>query len=116
MAILFFLHLSCKIDSSIRILAGNNLIRRTFKNKIAALVSALRAKIDDIIRRLDDIEIVLNDNDGVAIVNQTIENTDELFNIIRMKTGRRLIKSIESLSIARSFQFISEFDTLRFTA
>ena len=32
----------------------------------AALVAALRAEVDDVVRRLDDIEIVFDDDDRIA--------------------------------------------------
>ena len=40
----------------------------------AALVATLRAEVDDVVSRLDDVEVVLDDDDGVAACDEALQD------------------------------------------
>src|SRR5689334_21935097 len=48
----------------------DDVFRRALGDHFAAAVAALRAEIDDPVGRLDDLEIVLDDYDRIALVDQ----------------------------------------------
>ncbi len=49
---------------------GRDLLRRSYGNNITAAVAALRAKVNDIIRRFDDIKIMFYNQNGITIFSQ----------------------------------------------
>ena len=63
-----------------KVLAGNavrhcdDLFGRPARDDLAASDPASGAKVEHIIRRLDDIEIVLDDDDTIALVDQPVEH------------------------------------------
>ena len=50
----------------------------------AAPSSSLRAKIDNPIRGADDIEIVFDHDDGIALICETLQYLEKLVNIVKM--------------------------------
>ena len=56
-----------------RLFALRDLLRRAFGDDGAAAVTAFRPQIDDPIRGFDHVEIVLDDDDGVALVHQSLQ-------------------------------------------
>ena len=52
--------------------AGGDLLRRAAGDELAAAGAALRAEVDDMVRDLDDVEIVLDDEHRVARVHQPL--------------------------------------------
>ena len=76
------------ILSGIRTLALCNLLRRAADDQSAAAIAALRAKVEDIVSGLDNVQIMLDDNDRVACVHQLLQNIHKPVDICDMQTGR----------------------------
>ena len=47
---------------------------------------------------LDDVEVVLDHDDGVAGIDQPVENTEQLRHVVEVQTGRRLVQDVERLA------------------
>ena len=77
-----------------------------------AAVASLGSHVDDIVRGLDDIEIVLNDNGGVAALDEFAQDLCQLGDIVEMETGGGLIQDIDGLSGALSGEFRRQLDAL----
>src|ERR1700679_1691720 len=45
---------------------GRDLLRRTGRDDLAATVTTTRTQVDDVVRGLEDVEVVLDDDHGVA--------------------------------------------------
>ena len=82
----------------IRLRDLSHLLRRSPGNHHAAAVSAFRPHINNIIRSLYHIQIVLYNNHGVAAVCETVQNLNQLVHVRKMQPGRRLIQNIDRLS------------------
>ncbi len=54
----------------IRSWAAAELLGGAFRHQLAALLAALRSQVDDPIRHLDDIQVVLDDDHRVAGIHQ----------------------------------------------
>ena len=91
-------------------------LRRTGGDDGAAAVSAFGAHIDDIVRRLDHIEIVLDDDDRVPAFGQPAKDLGQLMDICKVQAGSRLIQDIDGLSRAVTAQLGRQLDALRFAA
>ena len=64
--------------TGVRALAGCNLLRSARSNNGATTVSALGTKVNDIVRGLDKVEIVFNNNNGITTVGKSLKNADKL--------------------------------------
>ena len=71
-----------------------DLLRRPTRNNPAALFSAARAHVDDVVGIFNHIQVVFDDKDGGSVFNQRLEYTEENLDIRRVKTDRRLIDKI----------------------
>ena len=63
-----------------------------------AAVAAVGSEVDDVVGNFDDVEIMLDDDDGVALLDETVENGDELGNVVGVKSGRRLVEDIDGFA------------------
>jgi hypothetical protein len=82
-----------------------NLFGGADSDHCAASVASLRAHIDDIVRGLDDIEVVLDDNGSVASLYQFTQDPGQFGNIVEVEAGSGLIKDVNSLSGTFSGEF-----------
>ena len=85
-------------------------------NDSPAAVASLRSHVDDIVRGLDDIEIVFNDHGGVAALDEFAQDLCQLGNIVEMETGGGLIQDIDGLSGTLSGKFRRQLDALGLAA
>ena len=75
---------------------GCDLLRRTRCHDLAAPRAALGAEIDHPVGRLYDVEIVFNDDDGIAMVAQPMKHSQELVDVVEVKPGRGLVQNLQS--------------------
>ena len=61
-----------------------DLLRRAFDDDSAARAAGFGAEIDQPIGGLDDVHVVLDDDDGVAKIDEAIEHVEQLANIVEM--------------------------------
>src|SRR5262245_3139620 len=59
-------------------LGGRDLLGRALCDHATAGFAPLRAEIDDPIRTLDHVEIVLDDHDRIALIDEAIEDVEKL--------------------------------------
>ena len=71
-----------------------DLLRRALADYAPACVSALRSEVDDVVSLLDDIEIVLDYDDRIALIYQAIEHVKQFIDIRKMKSRGRLIEYV----------------------
>ena len=62
------------------------------RDDLAASFSALRAKIDEMISLGEHIQMVLDDHDGVAGINEAVQEIDETADVGQVKTNGRLLE------------------------
>ncbi len=82
----------------------------------AACVAAFRPQIDDMIRTFDDVQIVLDDDDGIALFTQPRDDIHQLFHVVRMQAGGGLIQNKERLSRLPAGEIGRQLDALGFAA
>src|SRR5690606_16584320 len=63
-----------QITASVRLRHAGHGFWCTACDDFAATVATLRAKVDDPVRCLDDVEIVFDDHDGIALVAQLVQH------------------------------------------
>ena len=60
------------------------LLRRPGPDNLAAAFAALGADIDDPVRGLDHVQIVLDHHDGIALIDQAVQHLQQLAHILEM--------------------------------
>ena len=65
----------------VRGLLLTDLLRRALGDELAAGITAIGTKIDDPIRDLDDVRVMLDDEHRIVLVYKTLKHFDELMDI-----------------------------------
>ena len=58
----------------------------------------LRTEVDEVIRDLEDVQVVLDDEHGVALIHQTLEHINQHLNVLKMQSRGGFIQHIEGLA------------------
>ena len=95
---------------------GRHLLRGAGDNDGAAAVAPLRAKVDEVVGALDDVQIVLNDHHGVPRVHQPLEDLQQLAHVIGVQAGGRLVQNIDGLTGGLLGKLRSQFHPLGLAA
>ena len=64
------------------------------------------------VRLVNDIKVVLNHNDGVALVNEAVKSVHKYPNVVKMKPGGGLVEKVKGLAGAALAQFSSQLNSL----
>ena len=62
---------------------------------LAAVLARERPDVDDPVRGADRVLVVLDDDEGIAEVPQTLERIEELAVIALVETDRRLVEDVQ---------------------
>ena len=76
-------------------LLAHDVFRRAGRDDFAAAVAAFGAKVDDPVGGLDDFEIVLDDDDGVAGLDELVQHVEQFCHVVEMQAGGRLVKNVK---------------------
>ena len=66
---------------------GGHLCRGAGDHDFTAADTALRTEVDDPVGGLDDVEVVLDDDDGVAVITQPVQYRQQLRDIVEVQAG-----------------------------
>ncbi len=79
------------------------------------MFAGLRSEIDDVIAFLDDLGIVLDDDDGILIGAQAMQDLDQTAAVARMQADGRLVEHVERIDQRRADRG-GEIDALQLAA
>ena len=68
----------------------------------AAAVAAFGAEVDDPVGRLDDVEVVLDDQHRVAGVDEVVQHLQQQLDVGEVQAGRRLVEQVQRAAGATS--------------
>ena len=105
-----------KYRARMRFRALDQIIRSPFKHDPAAGISPFRAEIDDPIGRLDHIQVVLDDHQGISGTDELVECGEQFADIVEMQPGGRFIKNIQRVFGARAGNKGGQLDSLGFAS
>src|SRR6266404_6590494 len=100
----------------VRAARTGDVFRVAFGHYFPALFVSLRSQIDDPIGRLDDIQVMLDDDDGVTQLCQAIEHFQEFPHVVEMKPRGGLIQYIQCAPGLPPAQLARQLDPLRLAA
>ena len=75
-----------------------NFFRGTGCHNRSAAISAFRSHINDLVRSFDHIQIVFDDDNGIAALRQTPQDLNKLVDILKVQSGCRFIQYIYRLT------------------
>ena len=93
-----------------------DLLGRALGDDQAAAGAALGAHVDDPVGGLDDVEVVLDDDDGVARVDQPAQHAEQLADVLEVQAGGRLVEDVDGAPGRALLQLGGELDALRLAA
>jgi hypothetical protein len=103
----------------LQILAGQRLFdieqvaRGPLEENGAALVAAFGSHVDDPVGVANDIEVVLDDDDGVAAIDQAAHDGEQATDVREVQAGGGLVHDIDAASLV---EFAGDFDALALAA
>lgn len=77
---------------------GGNGFGRAAHHDLSPGVTAFGSHVDDPVGTFDHIEIVFDDNEGVAGVAQSVEDAHEGFDVGEVETGGGFVEQVEGAS------------------
>ena len=110
------------VQQRLEVLAGKalrylcHLLGCSLRHDESAGASALGAEIDDVVGALDEVEVVFDDDDGIARIHQLLQHLDEAVDIRDVEARSRLVEDIHGLAGAAAGQLIGQLDALGFAA
>ena len=95
---------------------GSDIFGGSGDDEFASSVTSFRTNIDDPVGGLDDVEVVLDHHDAVALLDEALKGFQQDGDVIDVETGGRFVKDEKSSSRFMSSQACSQFEPLGFPA
>ena len=86
------------------------------RSTIAALLPALRTHVDEPVGGLDDVEVVLDHDDAVALVDEPVQHLEQPLDVREVQARRRLVKDVQRAPGGDLRELGRELDALRLPA
>jgi len=71
------------------------------RDDLSSGVAPFRPQIDDVVRRLDDIQVVLDDDHRVPRVREQVEDGEQFRDVVEVEPRRRLVEQVTVFPVAR---------------
>ena len=101
---------------SIALLAFSYFFGSTGRKHLSSSSSAFRPHVDDVVGQLDDVEVMLDDNNRIALIHQTIKHIHQNTDIFEMKAGGWFVEDVDGLARISFGKFGSKLYTLAFAS
>ena len=85
-------------------------------NELTASATAFGSHIYEVVGCADDVEVVLNDDDRIAFLYQTIEHAEQHADIFKVESRSGFVENVYRLPRVAFGEFRSEFHALTFPA
>ena len=107
-----------QVARGVRALRARDFLGRAARDEPAAGVAALGAEIDDPVRGLHDLHVVLDHEERVAALDQPVERAEELGDVVEVEARRRLVEEEERrlVVVRRRGDMRGELQALRLAA
>ena len=92
-----------------------DLFRSAGSDNLSAVGSAARAHVNDVIGMADDVKVMFNDDDGGAVFDEGLKNTEQVLDIKRVEADGRFIKYKNRIRLGFA-HFAGTFEALGFAA
>ena len=79
---------------------GGELAGRAGGYDLAAVLASAGAHVDDVVGGLEDVEVALDDEDGVAAVDELDEEGEECADVLEVESGGGLVQNEEGSAVS----------------
>ena len=73
----------------------DDFFRRAFGDDVSAFVATFGAEVDDPVGTFDDVHVMFDDHNGVACINEAVENVNEFFDVCEVEACGGFVKNVE---------------------
>ena len=102
--------------AGVGLLGARDKFGRALGDDAAAAFAALGAQVDDPVGLLDHVEVVLDDQHGIAERNQALQHIEEFAHVVEMQPGGRLVENVERAAGLALGKLAGQLDALGFAA
>src|SRR5215469_3361253 len=102
--------------AGVRLFGARDLFRSALGDDPAAALSAFGAEVDDPVGLLDDVEMVLDDEHGVAQIDEALQDVEEFADVVEMQAGGGFVEDVHGAAGLAFRKFARKFDALGFAA
>src|SRR5690606_36338033 len=74
---------------------GGDVLGGAFGDQLATAAAALGAHVEHPVGGLDDVEVVLDDDDGVAGVDDALQDAQQLADVLEVQARGRLVQDVD---------------------
>ena len=96
--------------------APGDVFRSPPRNNSPTAPAALRTQVDHVVGGLDHVQVVLDDDDRVALVDEFVQDVQQLVGVFEVQAGRGLVEDVEGAPCSPAGQFLGQLHTLRLAA
>src|SRR6266487_5469325 len=100
----------------VRLFVLGDLFGRSLGDELTARIAAFWPQVNNPVGPLDDVEVMLDDYNGVACVNQALQYVQQTGYIGEMQASGWLIKDVHRATCCSTCQFCGQLDALSFTS
>ena len=86
-----------------------HLLRSSLRYDLPAALAALGPQVDHPIGAADHVQIVLDDQDAAAVLDQPLESAQQLRDVVEVQPGGRLVEDEQRAVAARLAQVAASF-------
>ena len=94
----------------------SELLRRAGSNYRSSGLSAFRTHVEDVVHRLQHIEIMFDYDNGIALIHKLLEHLHEHLDILEVKTCGRLVQYVQCVSCTLARQLGRQLHALALSA
>src|ERR1700733_1878370 len=102
-----------QVSPSVGISSRRNLLRSSLSHDVAAAIAALRPQVDYPIRAANYIQVVFDDQDARAVLDQSLEGRQQLGDVVKVQARGGLIEDEECAAARGLRQMRRQFHALR---
>ena len=101
----------------------HHIFRRAGGDQLAAVVAVFGVEVDDPVGFGDEVQVVFDDDDAVAGIDQAVQHADEFFHVLHVQAYGGFVQHVEGVGrfaaafadvVARFGEFGHELDALGF--
>ena len=89
---------------------------RALRDELAALLAALRADVEQVVRALHEVEVVLDDEDGVAVIDEAVQDLYEFPHVLVVEADGRFVEEVDGPLKAGTEELARDLHALRLAA
>ena len=93
-----------------------DLFGSALRDDTASVAASRRAHVEEVVHGLEHIEVVLDDDDRIASLGQSLEHVQQHSDVLRMQSRGRLIEDVQGASCLLARELGGQLDPLVLSA